>query len=67
MSTQVNIARIKDGIVVNIEIADAEWMAANLGADGFTFIAYGSEDHPHIGHGWNQVDGFEQLAIEDAI
>lgn len=56
----MNIARIKDGIVVNLEVADAEWVAENDGIDGFTFIEYTDTQSAHIGLIWNQLDGFEQ-------
>lgn len=36
----MNVARIKDGIVVNLEVADEAWVAENDGVDGYTFVAY---------------------------
>jgi hypothetical protein len=40
----MNISRILDGVVVNIEVADAEWVAANQGVDGYTFAPYFGTD-----------------------
>ena len=56
----MDIARIVNGLVVNIEIADQEWIDANQGIDGFTFVAYTDANVAHIGLGWNEADGFEQ-------
>lgn len=56
----MNIARIVNGLVVNIEIADQEWIDANQGVDGCTFVPYTDVNVAHIGLGWNETDGFEQ-------
>ena len=40
----MNISRILDGVVVNIEVADAEWVAINQGVDGYTFEPYFGTD-----------------------
>jgi len=56
----MNIARIKNGIVVNIEVADAAWVAENEGIDGFTFIPYTEEQAVRNGFVWNEITGFEQ-------
>lgn len=56
----MNIARIVNGLVVNIEIADQEWIDANQGVDGCTFVPYTDSNVAYIGLGWNEIDGFEQ-------
>jgi hypothetical protein len=56
----MNVARIKNGIVVNLEVADAAWVAENEGIDEFIFIEYPEKQVVHIGFGWNEITGFEQ-------
>lgn len=56
----MNIARIADGIVINIEVADASWIAQNDGVDGLRFIPYTDEQPAWIGLAWSELDGFEQ-------
>lgn len=56
LGNKMNIARMKDGIVVNVESADANWIEANEGVDGFTFLSY-SDDNP-AAIGGDYVDGF---------
>lgn len=56
----MNIARIRNGIVINIEVADQEWIDANQGTDGCTFVEYTNEQPAHIGFGWTEANGFEQ-------
>jgi hypothetical protein len=60
----MNIARIKDGIVVNIEVADREWLEKNQGLDGFYFIEWTYDSPAYIGYGWNELSGFEQPAVD---
>jgi hypothetical protein len=60
MTVNMNIARIADGVVTNIEVADDEWIAANQGIDAFTFVAYTDENPGHIGLSWTEEEGFEQ-------
>lgn len=64
----MNVARIKDGIVVNIEVADEAWVVAHDGEDGYTFIAYEDTDpRPHIGLTWSKRGGFEQPPVPESI
>jgi hypothetical protein len=56
----MNVARIKDGVVVNIEVADEEWVAANNGVDGYEFIESTEEMPAHVGLSWEPIGGFEQ-------
>jgi hypothetical protein len=58
----MNVARIIDGIVVNIEVADPAWIASNDDVDGVRIIPYTDEQPAYIGLGWNESDGFEQPA-----
>ena len=60
-----SIARIKDGLVTNLEVADDEWIAANQGINGFVFISYTDEKPAHIGLAWTEEEGFEQPPIEE--
>lgn len=63
------VARIDlaTGLVVNVELADQEWLDANQGADGCTFVAYTPEQPAAPGLGYDEVTGFEQPATDDSI
>lgn len=63
----LTIARIKDGVVINIEVASQEWIDANQGIDGCTFVPYTPEQPAALGHGYDEVTGFEQPAPDDTI
>tara|TARA_B110000858_G_scaffold90866_1_gene105034 strand:- start:187 stop:480 length:294 start_codon:yes stop_codon:yes gene_type:complete len=57
----MNIARVIDGVVVNLEVADAEWIDANTPSpDGAIFTPIPDGNPGHIGLGWSETDGFEQ-------
>lgn len=56
----ISIARIKANIVVNLEVADQEWIDDNQGVDGFTFVPYTEAQPAWIGLGWTPENGFEQ-------
>lgn len=58
MDDQLNVARILDGKVVNIEIATAEWIEAAQGVDGYTFVVYPDTERVHIGMDWTKKKGF---------
>lgn len=58
------VAKIKDNVVVNIEIADEEWIQQNDFVDGFRFIPTSIEHRAHIGLRWSEEDGFEQPRTE---
>lgn len=57
---QLPIARIKNGTVINLEVADADWIASNTGIDDLTYIAYTDDNPAHIGLTWTEEEGFEQ-------
>lgn len=59
----MDVARIRDGIVVNIESASQEWLEANSNGGDFIFVPFTEENPAVIGLGWNEVDGFEQDEI----
>lgn len=76
----MNVVRIKDGIVINIEVADQAWIDANEGIDGFTFVPWDDtpastleEDDtvqfrniPHIGLRYDPATGlFEQPPADE--
>lgn len=63
----MEVARIKDGIVVNLEVADEAWVAANDGVDGYTFVPFdlyatdNAAPPPQIGLRFDPATGrFEQ-------
>ena len=57
----MNIARVIDGIVINLEVADQEWIDANTPSpDGAIFVPIPDWTTGYIGLGWNKTDGFEQ-------
>lgn len=71
----MNIARVIDGFVVNIEVADEEWVAAHDGINGATFVPFGDDpreaddagaaNSPHIGLRFDAETGlFEQPMVE---
>lgn len=63
----MKIARVLDGIVVNIEVASPEWLTDNsAGSDGSVLVPYEDSDVVHIGLGWSAATGFEQPPSEDA-
>lgn len=47
----MNIARIKDGLVINIEVADQEWLDAQ--GDPDAFVPYTDESPARIGDHWD--------------
>jgi hypothetical protein len=49
-------ARIKDGIVINVE----EWQGEPETAEGETVIEVADTDTPFIGYGYTTEGGFEQ-------
>lgn len=57
----MNIAKVIDGKVVNIEVASQEWIDANYpNADGAIFVPIKDSETAHIGLSWSIEDGFEQ-------
>lgn len=62
----MNIARIRDGVVTNVEVADQEWIDSNQDAGGFHFEPYTDEQPAHIGLAWSEADGFEQPPADPA-
>lgn len=61
----MNVARILNGIVINIEVADQEWFEANsVGSDGSILIPYTNEQPAYIGLSWSKENGFEQPSEE---
>jgi hypothetical protein len=57
----MNIARVIDGVVVNIEVADQAWILANTPSpDGAIFVEIPEIGTAHIGLGWSKNGGFEQ-------
>jgi hypothetical protein len=55
----VNIARIDDGVVVNLEVVTQDWLDDNADDPNFTFVAYIEGDYPTIGYGYDPVTGFD--------
>lgn len=62
----MDIARIDraTGVVVNIEVADAEWLAAQSDDPAFLFLPYEADQPAVIGLKHDHVAGFEQRAPE---
>ena len=59
----MNIARIDAATnrVVNIEVADLEWIKENADPDGpFVFVEYDDTNPAHVGLAWDSIGGFEQ-------
>lgn len=56
----MNIARIRDGVVTNIETASTEWLREHEHDHGVTFVKYDAEkETPFIGYEWNAAEGFQ--------
>lgn len=60
----MNIGRIRNGVVVNIEIVDEQWV--DDGSSDDVLIPYTDEQPAFIGLGWSEVDGFEQPSATEA-
>lgn len=59
----MNVARIKNGVVINIEAAEPEWVNANQGIDDCVFVEYSNDQPAHVGLSWNETSGFEQPPV----
>ena len=59
----MKIARVIDGIVVNLEVGDQGWLDANQGVDGALLIPYTEESPAYLGLGWSEENGFEKPFI----
>ena len=53
-----NVARVKDGQVVNVEVMSDD--AASTLAPGEQFVPYDDANPAHIGYGYDAATGFEQ-------
>lgn len=56
----MDIARIKDGVVVNIEVADQDWLDAHAGDPEFTFVPYTPDAPARVGDTHDPDAGFVQ-------
>lgn len=60
----INVARISNGLVENIEYVEEEWlMESGLTGDA-TLVRIDPDGTAHIGLAWNPTDGFEQPSIK---
>lgn len=50
-------ARVKNGVVENIEMATPEWVAENQGVDGFQFVVVSENDRPWVGYSYDSETG----------
>lgn len=57
----MNIARIRNGIVVNIEVGDEQWIETATGDD--VLVPYTDEQPARVGLGWEPDSGFEQPIV----
>lgn len=66
----MDIARIDKatGLVVNIEVVDAEWLDAHADDPEYLFVPYTEDAPASIGLSYDPVNGFERPAVpEDTI
>lgn len=56
----MNVARIRDGVVVNIEVADSEDYLHDTLRSGDTLVEYSDDAPAFIGYGYDPDKGFEQ-------
>lgn len=62
----MNIARIVDGVVVNLEVADEEWLEENsTNFSGVQFVVIPDGIQVHIGSTWTESEGFEKMPIPE--
>lgn len=54
----LTIARIRNGVVVNIEMASQDWIDAYDGPD--LIVPYTADQPANVGLGYDPVTGFEQ-------
>lgn len=54
------ISRIKDGIVLNNEVADQEWIDAQESNEFIFVVIPEGEPLPVIGSSWDKTDGFSE-------
>jgi hypothetical protein len=52
-----NVARVRDGIVVNLEAMDDDWLAIQQAQCGDSLIIYGESETPQIGLGYDEESG----------
>lgn len=66
----MDIARIDaaTGVVVNVEVADLEWIEANADPDGpWIFVPYEDDAPAGIGDSWDSIGGFTGPADVETI
>ena len=57
----MEIARVINNVVVNLEVADQAWIDANTPSpDGAVFVPILPGETAHIGLKWDKTNGFEQ-------
>ena len=56
----MNIARVRNGIVENIEVATEEWLQNYSLETNEQVVLLSGQDAPHIGLSWSEATGFEQ-------
>lgn len=62
------IARVISGVVVNLEVADEEWLSANADSpDGAVFVVVPDGTLATIGLHWDEVNGFEQPVVDKTV
>lgn len=65
----LTIARIDKatGVVINIELADQEWIDAQADDPDCAFVPYTPEAPASIGGRHDPVTGFEQAVVEELV
>jgi hypothetical protein len=62
----MNIARIVDGVVVNLEVADEEWLEENsANYSGVQFVVIPNGVQVRIGSTWTELEGFEKIFLPE--
>jgi len=54
---EMNVARIRQGIVVNLERMDEEWFTYQQSQSSDVLVPFGDTETPQIGLGYNEVTG----------
>lgn len=66
----MNVARIDaaTGVVVNVELADLEWIEANADPDGpWILVPYDDDAPAGIGDAWDPIGGFTRPPEPETI
>lgn len=62
----MNVARIIDGVVAGIEVADLEWLTANASSE-IQYVPIPDDLVVNVGSSWSSENGFEDAWNEGSV